>query len=49
MTKGSMIFLALLVLLGVFVALVMIDPAAQFQQHVFRSRVTYAPAGSSSK
>lgn len=45
-----MLLVCVLVFALTLTALVVIDPAAQFQQHnFFRSRVTYAPAGHSSK
>jgi len=40
---GKMLLACIVIFVGVFVALVMIDPAAQFQHN---SRITYAPAGS---
>jgi nucleoside recognition membrane protein YjiH len=47
---GRMLFICIIIFVGVFTALVMIDPASQFSNHVHMgSRVTYAPAGHTSK
>jgi hypothetical protein len=42
---GKMLFICIIIFVGVFTALVMIDPA-QYFQNTHRARVTYAPAGS---
>jgi len=43
---SRMMFVCVLIFVLTFAALVVIDPAAQFQRHdLFRSRVIYAPAG----
>jgi hypothetical protein len=44
---GRMLFICVIIFVGVFTALVMIDPAQYFQNTNHRARVTYAPAGSS--
>jgi nucleoside recognition membrane protein YjiH len=46
---GRMLFICIIIFVGVFTALVMIDPAQQFENMSHRARVIYVPAGHTDK